>query len=306
MSCVTRCIVRTVVVGGLALGGATLLVGPERVAAGFNYMRDRAKLAVDTVMDDPIALRQQIHDLAQEYPERIAEVRAEIGNVERQMSEFTRDVGVSQRVLAMTTEDLGQLKTLVVRAKEEQASSTRPVSIRFEGVRFDINEAYAEGRRIDSIRKSFEDRLAQDEFQLKFLGEQKDRLSEILGKLESEYSSFEAQLWQLDRQIDAIHRNERLIELTEKQQETLESFDSMGKVHNLKQLEGKLAQMRLEQEARLQELNRRSQRDDYEDRAVLELEGAAALEDPFDSIDDGEIRLEESAAGSKPMAWADN
>ena len=232
--CITRSILRIGLVGALALGGVTLLVGKDRVAAGISMIRHKAQNVVDNCVDDPVALRRQLQDLAGQYPDRIAEVRGEMGEVDHQLKQFTRDVGIAERVVAMAGEDLGQLKELVARAEESAKTTARPVSIRFEGVKFDVEQAYNEARRINNVRGTYQDRIANDNQQIAFLTEQKDRLGKILSKLETEYSTFQAQLWQLDRQIDSIERNERLIALTEEQQRTLASYEKFGKAGDRK------------------------------------------------------------------------
>lgn len=305
MSCMTRCILRWGLIGGLALGGATILIGPERVAMGLSQIRAKAQSVVDNSIDDPVALRRQLQELADEYPDRIAEVRGEIAEVNQQIDQFARDVDISRRVVAMTTEDLTELKTLVARAEAEAEQAVRPVSIRFEGVRFSIDDAYAEGRRINNVRSTYKDRLSHDQVQMKFLAEQKARLSEVLDKLETDYNTYQSQLWQLDRQIDAVERNERLIKLTEEQQATLESYEKMGKLQNLRQLEGKLAELRARQEAQLQHLEKRGINNGYEERAEHEREMQELNEieaDPFREI---ENESEQLPTVDRSMAFAD-
>ena len=286
MMCITRSLLRWGLVGGLALGGVTLLVGPERVSAGLAHIRGKAQNVVDNMVDDPVALRRQLQGLAEQYPDRIAEVRGEIAQVESQLAQYTHDIDIAQRVVAMTTDHLGQLKTLVARAEESAKQTTRPVAIRFEGVKFNVDEAYNEARRINNVRGTYQDRLASDQQQVNFLTQQKTRLAEILDKLESEYSTFQAQLWQLDRQIDAIERNERLITLTEQQQETLASYEKFGKVGSLKQLEAKLAELRAVQEAQLESLSKRGVNMDYENRAQYEMSTESLHDNPFDQVDE--------------------
>jgi chromosome segregation ATPase len=286
MMCITRSLLRWGLVGGLALGGVTLLVGPERVSAGLAQIRGKAQGVVDNLVDDPVALRRQLQGLAEQYPDRIAEVRGEIAQVESQLSQYTHDMDIAQRVVAMTTDHLGQLKTLVARAEESARQTTRPVAIRFEGVKFNVEEAYNEARRINNVRGTYQDRLASDQQQANFLTQQKSRLAEILDKLESEYSTFQAQLWQLDRQIDAIERNERLITLTEQQQATLASYEKFGKIGSLKQLEAKLAELRAVQEAQLESLSKRGVNMDYENRAQYESSTEGLHDNPFDNTDE--------------------
>jgi chromosome segregation ATPase len=310
---ITRCILRMGLIGGLALGAATLL-WPQTTMSVFNKARTNAQAMLDQCSDNPEALRRELTRLAEVYPERIADVRGEIAEVEHQLNELDRDVEVASRVVAMTTDDLEELRTLVARAEQRSESTARPVAIRFESVRFSINEAYSEARRINQVRQQYKDRLAYDQQQRQFLGEQRDRLSEILVKLEDEFNTYQAQLWQLDRQIDAVQRNERLIELTKEQQATLETFDRMGKVQNLKQLEAKLAELRTVQEAQLQALAKSDLRFDYEDMARSQIEGRDVLEfndDPFsdlyeeiESDDNAPAEVEEISNSSNSVAWA--
>ncbi len=306
MSSITRGILRYGVIGGLALGGVTLLVGPVRVAAGLAQVRVKAQNVVDSCVDDPVALRRQLEQLADEYPDRIAEVRGEIAEVTYQISQFDRDIAIAKQVVLMTTDDLQEFKTLVARAEAEARTTARPISIRHDGVRYDIEEAYDEGRRINNVRGTYQDRLAHDAFQLKLLNEQKDRLTEILSKMEGEYSTYRSKLWQLDRQIDAVQRNERLIKLTEQQQATLESYNRFGKIRNLKQLEAKLAEIRAFQQAQLETLEKRGVHYDYEERARFELDSDGAAVGPFDTIIEIEMDAdaEEGPQPDRSVVWA--
>ena len=309
MKCITRSVIRWGLFAGIALGGTTLLVGPERVAAGFDQIRSYAQKTVDSKISDPVALRRQLSRLADEYPSRIAEVRGEIAEVNHQLGQIERDVEIADRIIAMTTDDLKRLKTLVTRAENEQEAKARPVSIGFDGVRYNLEQAYHEARRINNVRTGYLDRREQDRHQYKFLNEQKTRLGDILAQLETEFDQFQTQLWQLDRQIDSIERNERLIQLTEKQQATLENFERYGKVGNLKQVEGKLAQLRAVQEAQLQTLERRGVQRDYEARARFNSEtGSLGQPDPFrdlsrDASDEIEADETEPRERDRSYAW---
>lgn len=281
---ITRYALRWGLIGGLALGAVTLLVGPERVAASLSLIRSKAQNVVDNCVEDPVALRRQLENLSKEYVPRIAEVRGELAQVEHQIGLFNTDMDKSSRVVAATTNDLGQLKTLVARAEDSAKQTTRPVAIRFEGCKFNIEEAYTEAHRINSVRMTYQDRLASDKQQLAFLTQQKDRLAEILNKLETENNTFQAQRWQLDRQIDAIQRNERLIDFTEQQQETLASYEKFGEIGNLKQLEGKLAELRAVQEAQLDAMTKHGINTDYERKAEYEMSTEQLNKNPFDMI----------------------
>jgi chromosome segregation ATPase len=302
MACITRCIIRWGLISGLALGGATLLVGPDHVKDGFAHLQNKAQNLVDDFVDDPIALRRQLAELSEQYPNRIAEVRGEVAEVNHQLGQFERDVEIAKRVVAMTTDDLRHLKNLVAQAEAKQASSTRTVAFHFEGVRFNIEQAYTEAGRINHVRNTYKDRLAHDNQQYDFLTEQKDRLTEILETLESEFSTYQAQLWQLDRQIDAIQRNDRLIELTKEQQATISGYSKFEKVGSLRQLEAKLAELRTIQEAQLQQLSKQGIHSDYEKMAEAEIDFMDLDDNPFanifEDVEDEDTETETQDTGS--------
>jgi hypothetical protein len=293
MCCITRGIVRWGLISALALGGATAVLGKERVKSALHHVGDSARTIVDDKIadsEDPMVLRRQLARLSEQYPDRIAEVKGELAEVERQLTALTEDSRVSETVVAMATEDLGQLKDLVRLAEAEIATrgSARAVAVRFEGTTFDLDSAYEEATRIRKVRTAYDDRLAQNRFQIELLGEQRVALLEILERFEKEYDTYTTQLLQLEQQIAAMARNERLIELTREQQATLQSFEQMGRVGNLGQIEAKLAEMRTRQEATLEQLRRGSVHENYEDRARARVNGTEGPErdDPFAGLDE--------------------
>ena len=301
----TRSIIRWGLISGLALGGLTLLIGPHKVAAGLHQIRANVQMVVDRALDEPAALRRQLEQMADQYPDRIATVRGELAEVEHQLAQFDRDSEIATRVVAMTTVDLIELKTLVVRAKSNP-NAVRAVFVRFKGVRFDVPQAYTEAKRINAVRLNYQDRAASNVQQVSMLAEQKARLMEICDRLESEYATFQTQMWQLDRQIDAIERNERLIEMTKDLQATLDSYDRWGKIGNLKQLQGKLAELRTIQKAQLETLRQSGIRFDYEKAAAHQIDapGIGVNVHPLDAIDVDVDTLEEyDASVADSFAW---
>lgn len=271
MFSMTRSLLRWGLFGALALGGATLLVGPNLVAAGLDQVRSRATSIMDEFVDDPVALRRQLASLGEQYPERIAQVRGELASVSRQIQQLERDTEIARRVVANTTDDLDELKELIAEAEATSQAKAVPVSIRTRGVRLDIGEARVEARRVADIRLTYQDRIASNEHQIRFLSEQKSRLDEISGKLASEFGAYESKLAQVDRQIDAIERNDRLIEMTREQKAILAEYEKFGRVGNLDQLEAKLAELQAVQEAQLEALSKVGVDRNYEREAAQEL-----------------------------------
>jgi hypothetical protein len=267
MGATTRFIVRWGLIGGLALGGITLLVGPQRVAACFDQLRQEATTIVDGIVDDPVALRRQLDDLARKYPQRIAQITGEVSKIDQQLLQFERDESIACNVVKLTTQDLESLKELVRVAQQDENLGGTPVSFWFEGVRFDLESAYTKARRIRTVRANYEDRLAADRRQMELMHEQRDRLAIILEKIRHEHEQYRSQLWQLDREIDAIERNEHIIAMVEHQQQTLSNFDLFGSGNNLDQVRSKLAEIRTVQESTILALTETAGGSEYETRA---------------------------------------
>jgi uncharacterized protein YihD (DUF1040 family) len=248
----TKNLLRWGLISATVVGGTTFLIGPERVAAGFDQIRSLATATFDDLVDDPIALRRQLRGLSEQYPERISEVRSELSSIDVQIRQLDHDQQIAERVVTITTKDLGELKDSVL-AATTGSEDTRKVTV------------------IIGIKSAYEDRFLGNEQQISILSRQKERLTDILVQLESEYGEFEAKLFQLDRQIDSIERNDRLIAMTEEQQAMLNDFEKLGKVGNLRQLEAKLEELRTTQEAQLQTLEKHGIQGQYEQRAREEI-----------------------------------
>lgn len=266
LSFCTKHVVRWGLITAVVVGGTTVLIGPERVAAGFDQVRSLVSATVDDFVDDPVALRRQLRGLADQYPDRIAEVRGELSEIDVQLGQLDHDTDVARRVVTLTDGDLDLLKERMAEATAG-TSEGQKVMIRRGSFDVGLDQARSEGRRIAGIRSAYQDRIIGNEQQAALLARQKQRLTDILAQLESEYGEFEAKLWQLDRQIDSIERNDRLIAMTEEQQAMLRDFEKLGKVGNLRQLEAKLEELRTTQEAQLQTLERHGIQGEYEQRA---------------------------------------
>jgi chromosome segregation ATPase len=284
----TKGLLRWGLISAAVVGGTTILVGPERVAAGFDQVRTMANHVFEDFVDDPVALRRQLQGLADQYPDRIAEVRSEIAQIDIQVDQLNHDNEVADRVIALTSDDLEEIRVAVIDA-EVSLEAGQKVAIRRGSFRVNLDQARSEARRIAGIKATYQDRLSSNEQQVMLISNQRERLSDILAQLENEYGQFEEKLWVLDRQIDAIERNDRLITMTEEQQEILRDYEKLGKVGNLRQLESKLEELRVTQEAQLQALEKHGVKSDYERRAREDIQ-----------IGDELHRLD---AGSDDLAW---
>lgn len=264
---IVKTVIRVAVVGGLATGVAVLVAGPERVAALAGQARQCVIQQIDKNIKDPVALRSQLRSLEAEYPKRITGVRADLAELRTQLSELQRDKAVSDKVVEMASADLGVIKDIL--AKADAARTEAPyatISVRFDSHSYSLDQAYSRATQINNTLQVYSTRSADAERDMTFLTQQQQRLEELLTQLETERAQFQAQIWQLDGQIEMIARNDKLIDIVEKRQASIDKYSRYEAV-SLEQITSRMTQIRAEQEARLKGLTNESQATNYEKRA---------------------------------------
>lgn len=266
----TKCVVRWAVISGLVGGAAVVVAGPERVGAILTQTRSHINAGLDRAIEDPVALRAQLKSLEGQYPQRIAEVRGDLAELQAQTAQLNRDLQVSERVVALADQDLGRLQAQLARAEAAQDGVTL-VQLQFDNERLDIKEARVRATKIQQVRNAYASKAADIQRDLGYLSQQETRLTQLSGQLETEHSEYQAQMWQLDRQVDAIARNDRMIGMMEKRQATMDEH-SRYRAGSLDQLTTRMADIRARQEARLEVLGHGQTQTDYEDRAKLDLD----------------------------------
>lgn len=199
-------------------------------------------------------------------------MRSDLIELEGQVSQLQRELAVSERVVALADADLSQVQGLLSKAEEARVQNVgHVIRVRMDNQSLDLDAAYAKANSISQSRSAYAARAADIERDLGFLEQQRDRLSTLLTQLETERSDFQNQLFALDRQVDAIARNERMIDLMSKRQETLDRL-SRYEVASLDQLTSKMADIRARQESELQQLAVRGGANTYEQQAKYQLD----------------------------------
>jgi predicted RNase H-like nuclease (RuvC/YqgF family) len=266
-------IVRYAVIAGLVGGVAVGVAGPDRVGAILSQTRGKVTQAIDSQIEDPVALRAQMKKLESEYPARISEVRSDLTELRQQVAQMNRELEVSRRVVDLASADLSQVQSLITKAEAAQVNGQgHVVKVVFGSEPIELKDAYGKANRIRQVHASYAARTSDIERDLGYLSQQEERLSTLLTKLETEHSEFQAQLWQMDRQVDSIARNERLISVMERRQRTI---DEQSRYHasSLDQLSSQFADIRAKQDAKLESLAGGVATMNYEDRAKFELDG---------------------------------
>ncbi|MBX3364129.1 MAG: hypothetical protein KF866_05125 [Phycisphaeraceae bacterium] len=296
---IAKTLIRVGLITAVVGGTVVVFAGPHRVRALVQQARSDIHARIDAAIDDPAALRAQLKDLEAQYPKRLAEVRRDLDEVQGQIAQLEREAQVSRRVVALAETDLTELQTLLARADEHrQTGQATVVRVKFEDQVLTPKQAYARAGSITQVRDAYQNRAGEIEKDLGYLRQQEQRLSDVLVQLDTEHAEFQAQLWQLDRQVDAISRNERLIAIMEKREARIAEHSRYEGV-SLDRLRGRLASIRSGQESRLDRLAGSLATRSYEDRARLdaarETNGYAPLielDSPviIDSSSDQELR----------------
>ncbi|MBK7404674.1 MAG: hypothetical protein IPJ41_08575 [Phycisphaerales bacterium] len=259
------------VAGTLAAGTALAVMGPQRAHAFLNQARANINSSIDSNISDPVALRQQLRDLESKYPARIAEVRGELAETTSQVDQLQRERTVSGRVVELADADLGQIKSLLAKADAARTDGTYAVvKVRFGEESLSMDQAYSKANQISQLRSAYASRSSDIDRDMSLLQAQQQRLTQLLAQLESERSQFQNQLWQLDRQVDAIARNDRMIEMLQQRQEVFDRQDPY-QAANLDHVQGRIAQTLAEQESKINTLANTSIADTYRTAAETEL-----------------------------------
>lgn len=260
------------VAGTLAAGCALAVMGPHRANAFGHQVKNNINELIDANIENPIALRQQLRDLEAQYPGRIAEVRGDLAELESQIGQLDREKTVSQRVVALADTDLRQMQGLLAKADAAQSENGFAlVKVRFGEESLNREQAYTKATQISQLRGAYAAKATDIDTNLTLLNQQADRLNQILAQLEGERADFQTQLWQLDRQVDAIARNDRMIEMLEKRQRAFEKYDRYGEVTSPDHIQAQIAKILAEQESRLNTYAVAANQNDYERKAKSDL-----------------------------------
>ncbi len=259
---------------GIALAGGTYMIaGPARAQAVMGKVQSDLRDKIDRAIDDPTALRARLGQLEREYPERITQVRGDLAELEEQIRQLRREEAISARVVELVDQDLARIEPQIQEAGAALARTgeVRAALVRFDDQVYSLDRATAKLTQLRQTRVAHQSRAADAAHDLTYLEQQAARLRDLADQLEAERAQFQVQLWQLERQVDSIARNQRLIALLEKRNRTLEECSRFDVV-SLDQVTAKLSQLRQRQEAQLDVLANHPRQSGYEEAARLELD----------------------------------
>ncbi len=279
MGCIGKTVVRGVVIAALAGGVLVAVAGPQRVHAMLDQTRSNVVGVIDSNIDDPILLRAQVKKLEAQYPGKIAEVRSDLAEVQTQIAQLERERQIANKVVALASADLDTVDGQISAARVTQSANPGAiVRISYNNNPLDLDDAYAKRQQIEQTKNLYASRGQDLDTDLGYLKDQEAQLADLHERLTSEQAEFQAKLFQLDAQIDSIARNDRLIEMMEDRQETIDEH-SRFQANSLDQLDSRLNNIRTEQRARLDSIGRRAHDKDYVDEAQFLIDQQGKVSD---------------------------
>ncbi len=291
MACITKTIVRIGLIGTLAAGGVMVVAANSpRARALLSQAQNNISQAIDSNIDDPIALRAKLRDLVAHNPKRINDVRSDLAELDQQIAEFDREMAVSKRVVELAEADLSTLDSMLTRATQARTENAgyKVVRVRFGDNSLTVDEAYAKAQHITNQRNAYAKRTNEMNQNLGYLAKQRTQLAQLLIKLEAEQSQLQAELWLLDRDVDTIARNERLVEMMQKRQETIDR-NSRYSGTSLENYKNQVARIKAKQERTLALLTQNAVEDNYVSRAEFDLDRDHSARSIYEK--DSELKL---------------
>lgn len=308
MGCIGKTVVRGVVITALAGGVLVAVAGPQRVGAMVHQARGNIVSVIDDNIEDPILLRAQIKKLESQYPGKIAEVRSDLAEVQTQIAQLERELQIASKVVALAGGDLEVVDAQITQARVTQSANPGAiVRISYNNRPVDLDDAYGKRQEIENTRNLYASRAQDLKVDLGYLQDQEAQLADLHERLTTEQSEFQSKLSQLDAQIDSIARNDRLIDMMEDRQATIDEH-SRFQANSLDQLTSRLDNIRIEQRERLASIGKREDMRSYEDEAKYLIDQNAQVQN-FER-QDAPVLLEptviditpEEAEPSKPVA----
>ncbi|MEM8836082.1 MAG: hypothetical protein AAGD00_09705 [Planctomycetota bacterium] len=294
---IAKCIIRTGVIGALAAGGLVLVAGPDTVHTMWSQVRTGVGDAINEHIDDPVVLRSQLTRLEAQYPAKIADVRTELDSLRTQMSDLERDKAIADKVIELASADQSELTPRLAEAAEVRADSPyATIRVRFDGQSMPLEKAYGKATQLTNTINAYTQRSANAQSNLDYLAVQAGHLEGLLTDLEAEHAEFQAQLWQLESEIEMIARNDALLAMIEERQQSIDELNRF-EAKSINHVRDRMARIRSEQESRFETLMN-SPKETYEQQAQQMLDREANAREVFEKSQEAAVVNETIEIGS--------
>ena len=257
------------VIGALGLIGLIAVVGPTRLKTAYWSARDHLRSNVDGIVDTKIALQHEIRKLQEEYPERIADLRCQLKEIDRDLSACSEDVLLCQEVVALCESDITVLNAKLT-ATDADADGIGSDVVEFRSERLGRAEALTRAGRIAETAASYRDRLTDLTAEQGLLRDERARLRAELAEMEREFREFQTEVGTISREIDSLKRKEKMVEVAERRRKETDDIFA-DRASGLSVVKDKIERRKIELDERLRALRGVRSGNEYEARARLRL-----------------------------------
>lgn len=269
-----RGMIKWSVIGGLGLLGLVALVGVGRVKAAYVSVREHVRSNMDEMIDTRQALLTEMKKLQKEYPDRIAELRVQLREVDRAVGDNAKDTRLCREVVALCRSDR-EVLAAKLDANDRDADGISVPVIEFRSERLDRNDAVARASRILETERQYGDRLSDLTDETAVLRNEKAQIQAELEQTESEYRDFQMEYTALMREADSLERKEDLVDMAEARRGEREDIFS-DRASSLQTLKDRMEKQKIKLDAKLQGLRTYRNGNEYETRARLRLRDRSA------------------------------
>ncbi len=257
------------VIGALGLAGLIAVVGLTRVKTAWWSVRDHLRSNVDELVDTRIALQHEVRKLQEEYPERIADLRCQLKEIDRDLAACNDDVNLCQEVVALCESDITVLNAKLEVA-DADADGLGSDMVEFRSERLGRAEALSRAGRIAETAASYRVRLKDLTSEQSILRDERSRLRAELAGMESEFREFQAEVGTIAREIDSLKRKEKLVKVAERRQKETDDIFA-DRASGLTLVKEKIERRKIQLDERLRALGGVRSGNEYESRARLRL-----------------------------------
>lgn len=251
---------------GLVVGGAAMaILGRHRVERAVHAVKDGVCSSVDSFStqftNEERRLRGEMEQLRDEYPQRIAELKAMKDEIGLQLLQATEEAENWEVCVELIAADL---KGLQPQLENAAPASFEPVI--FRGARYSQQEAIRKSQQLMDLKEEYTRKLESNQDMVDMLRAEADATNAEFVRTQKDYHDFINKYQTLQREIDRRKMTDKVLDLAEKRKQ-LYSMDKSGRMANLDSIEKRLGQWRDEQREKMKAYNIGTVSEDYETRA---------------------------------------
>jgi chromosome segregation ATPase len=258
------------VITALGLTGLVALVGVGRVKAAYLSVREHVRSNVDELVDAREVVKDQMRQLEQDYPKRIAELDAQRREIDRALAANAKEHQLAEEVVALCRSD-HKVLTAKLDAADADADGINTTVIEFRSQRLDRGDALARADKIAETQANYVKRLSDLDDENALLSHERGQIAAEYARTSEEFRNFQMEYATMLREADSLKRKQELVKMAEKRRGERDDIFT-DRSSSLQSLKDRMEKRRVELDARLKALGTWRDGNEYETRARLNLD----------------------------------